>query len=263
VCRSEPELPRSFPGPLVILLAAATFALLIALPSAARAEDYRCQGSTAPSGHCYAQAQVIPSSNDGSSVHIFTNNDYVPPLCNGDTTLCDFVTNESWVGFNNSEPLYWTEAGDFTGGDFGYDTETPTDFAGNNPTNGAGFGFFVWPSGGPGQDSANLVQILYNGGGNYSINFDERNVFNFGNDGAPYDLEAGLEETDTRIKSEGAIYDMYYYPDGKSKWWPEGTSRYMTPENSSILCGDLFKAEGHTTELTFETTSTFGGSTCA
>lgn len=172
------------------------------------------------------------------------------------------MTNESWVGFNTSKP-HWTEAGDFTGGDYGYETETPTDFAGNDPPNETGFGFFVWPSGGPGQDSSNEVEIRYHGSGNYAINFDGRNVFNFGNDAAPYVVEAGMEETDTRIKSEGSIYDMYLWGAGSQEYyWGVPATEYLTPENLSIICGWKYEHEGILVQQNFETTSTFGGDEC-
>lgn len=258
-CDSEPS--RTSRWLATIFVSVAMLAFSIGLPAVASAEDYSCQGSTEPNHHCYAVVGSSPSADDGSFVHIFTNNDYVPPLCNGDTTLCDFVSNESWVVFK--EPTHsWAEAGDFTGGDFGYSTETPTDFAGNEPYNNSGFGFFIYPDGGPGQDSSNEVQILYNGGGNYSINFDQRNVFNFGNDAAPLYLETGMEETDTRIKSEGASYYLYYYKTGAQTWWPSGSRESINPNNKSVICGHKFESEGRTTQQNFVTTSTFGGSSC-
>jgi len=254
---------RAFHGMQLMIAAAAVFASAMSIPAPASAEDYACQGSEASSGHCYAVVEEIPAGIElnGSVVHIFTNNDYVPPLCESDKKLCDFVTNESWVVFNTST-THWTEAGDFTGGDYGYETETPTDFAANSPVSGS-FGFFVWPSGGPGQDSTNEVEIRYQGSGNYAINFGGRNVFNFGNDSAPYWVESGMEETDTRIKSEGAVYDMYLWGAGsKEYYWGVPGTEYLTPKNLSIICGKKFESEGKLIEQTFETTSTFGGDEC-
>lgn len=247
----------------VIAAAGAVLVLALSLPAAASANDYACQGSEAKSGHCYAVVMIHPGGIplNGTAVHIFTNNDYVPALCNGGKTLCDFVTNEQWALFNSSAS-YWTEAGDFTGGDFGYETESPTDFAGNNPVNNSGFGFFVWPSGGPGQDSTNEVQIRYNGGGNYSINFNGTNVFNFGNDAATEWFEGGMEETDTGISSEGALYDMYLYGEsGKEYYWTPGTE-YTTPNNSSIICGWKYAEGNKLIQQDFKTTSTLGGTEC-
>jgi hypothetical protein len=198
---------------------------------------------------------------NGTVAHIFTNNDHVPALCDEDKTECDFVTNEEWALFN-SKATYWTEAGDFTGGDYGYETETPTDFAGNNPVNGAGFGFFIYPAGGPGQNSTNEVEIKYNGSGKYSTNFDGKNAFNFESDAAPEWFEGGMEETDTGISSEGSLYDLYLYGESSKKYyWTPGTE-YTTPENSSIICGWKYVYEGHLVQQNFKTTSTLGGSTC-
>ncbi len=236
-------------------------ALTLSLAATASANDYSCPGSEASSTHCYAVVNIHPGGIElnGSAVHIFTNNDYVPPLCSG--KLCDFVTNEHWVLFNSGATA-WTEAGDFTGGDFGYETESPTDFAGNKPTEGGGFSFFVWPAGGPGQDSGNESQIVYNGGGKYALNFNGNNVFNFSGDGAPSWFEGGMEETDTGIKSEGQLYDLYLYGnEHKLYYWTPGTE-YTTPKNSSIICGFKYAIGNALQYQNFETTSTFGGSTC-
>ena len=245
---------------LALRLALVVGVLALGVAPSASANNYVCPGAEGEF-HCYSVVQIRPGGIElnGSAVHIYTNNDYVPPLCSG--KLCDFVTNESWVNFD-SPVRHWTEAGDFTGGDFGYETESPTDFAANMPINNSGFGFFVWPPGGPGQNSGNEAQIRYNGGGNYAINFNGQNVFNFGNDGPPVWFEAGMEETDTSIRSEGQIYEPYLYGNGfKLYYWTPG-SEWLTPKNLSIICGFKYAIGNRLMYQNFETTSTFGGSSC-
>src|ERR1700691_3441603 len=186
----------------------ASFVVMLVAASSAQAHTTVCHINPEDgTGHCYALAVWHPEDGwfaEGAELKIDTITDYLPGAAEG-----DYFTNETWVGFHHEQ--WWTEtgqSGDETEGmRYFWGREDGHGFEGNYPWYPEYASLNYWAQfkqqNEPGKCSGCWGVWINNTG--VQVNEEEDHS---------WDLESGLEMTDTNISNTFESTEPYWEDDG-------------------------------------------------